>query len=122
MSLMMQNMPDLVIPVNTADSNIMLRNAFEDAVTILIFGPATITGGGTPVIQVTYDETPTAGGNWVTLQKGAADVVPPVALKAKSIGDDNGCVPACTGFRIHGTANFTGGAHTFKVHKQFNAY
>lgn len=121
MSLCIQNMPDLVIPDASPDSNIILKNAFEDAWSIMIYGPATITGGGTPVIQITADAVPTAGGTWVTLVRAAADVTPPVANKGKAIGDDNGMIPACTGFRIHGTANFTGGIHTFKCMKIFEA-
>ena len=122
MSLMIQKMPDIVIVNGQSDRNIILKNAFEDASSILIFAPSVITGGGTPVIQVTYDDTPTPGGNWVTLVRGAADVTPPAAGKAKAIGDDNSCVPACTGFRIHGTAAFTGSDHTFKAQKIFDAY
>lgn len=112
-----QNLPDFTIAINAADSNIMLRNEFEDAIDILLLSASAISGGGTPVIQVTYDDVPSSGGNWVTLQKAAADVVPPAAGKAKSISDDNNAVPPCSGIRIHGTANFTTQITVFKVFK-----
>jgi len=120
MSLAIQQLPDFVIPNGATVSNIVPKNAFEDAWSILMFGPAAIVGGGTLTIQVTTDDTPTAGGNWSTLQRAAADVTAPAVTKAKAIGDDNGCVPACTGMRISGTGAVTG-ATTFKAQKIFEA-
>lgn len=115
------DMEDISIPDAAADSRIVLMNEFSDADDLVIFAPASITGGGTPVIQVTYDDTPVAGGNWVTLQRAGADVVPPAAGKAKSLVDDSNKPPACTGWRIHGTANFTSGPTVFKARKSFEA-
>ena len=98
---------DITIANNATDSRIVLANEFEDAETLILMPTGAIGGGGTISLQVTYDAVPSASGTWVTLQKAGADVVPLVAGKARAVSDDNNCVPACTGFRIHGTVAFT---------------
>lgn len=110
---------DITIADAAADSRIILMSEIGDADSFMLFAPASITGGGTPIIQITYDDVPTAGGNWCTLRKAGADVGPPAQGQAKSITDDGNCVPACTGMRIHGTANFTSGPTVFKGRKSF---
>lgn len=109
-----QKLKDITIANTATDSRIILKNEFEDAIDLVVF-PTAFTGGGTVTIQITSDDTPSAGGTWTTLQKAGADVAL-TASKARAISDDNNCVPSCTAMRIHGSAAFTAD-HTFPAQK-----
>lgn len=79
---------DLVIPSGTAVSNLVYaKSLFEDAVGLVLIGPAAVDGGHTYIIQSGDDlEALLASQNFSTVQLGdpAADISPPGALKARS--------------------------------------
>lgn len=98
MSLMTARLFPITIPNTGTDSNVLkAREAYEDALFIVLYAPAALDAT-TFTIQVTADPE-AAAPVWVTLQQGTtpADANPPLAGKARAYGE----LPGCMGFRIH---------------------
>ena len=98
MSTWQQKIDPLVIPNGTADSNALVLDQYEDAVSIGILAPAALDA-----FTFTFEVSDIIGGTWRTLEVGdsPADAVPPLAGKARRYVD----LSNFPTFRIHSSAN-----------------
>jgi hypothetical protein len=121
MSYAVAKLKDLVIPNGTSVSNILLaREAYEDAIRMLVTGEAVADGAITYTLDVTDDAEPTAGGVWRTLQilNGAALAdfpLPNANTKTCALPIE---ALASTGMRAHSSAPVTAD-RTFGSAKQY---
>jgi len=123
MSSHIDRLPDLKIASGAATSNALFAiQAFEDAVTIALYGPAALDGGHTYIIEVTdtRDWRDQATATWYTLQIGdpIADAAPALATKARVYFD----LPNVGGFRIKDATSNVAADRIWKCVKDWVSY
>lgn len=112
-----QSYVSLTIPNGTAVSNILTaKGYFGDADILQLFPPVALDAH-TYIIQLTFDVTPIASGNWYTWNNNVSNINPPgVGI---SIAYP---VPACTGLRLKDSSGNVAADRTWTVLKRWNAY
>lgn len=109
MSLFNIRLPDLVIPLGTAVSNVLNSNkCYDDAESIVLYAVNVTDGALTYTIEVNPDPNATnASPNWATLQVGdeqaVGSAVPPLATFARLFYE----LAAVMAFRIKASGNVT---------------